>query len=155
MWWAIVTFSTVGYGDLIPTTGWGRFAGALTVVSGMLLMTLLMTIVSSNFSEELARHTACLDEGGDGFELSVAAFRSRKSAAAIAAETAEELRGEIAELRASVGALLRAQGIEPPTVQPRGNRGMAALLCVNACASAKGGQVGAPMPPPNFRRPPL
>ena len=35
LWWAIVTMTTTGYGDLVPKTSLGRVVGALTMLSGM------------------------------------------------------------------------------------------------------------------------
>ena len=35
LWWAIVTVTTVGYGDLIPQTTVGRFTAAFLMVSGL------------------------------------------------------------------------------------------------------------------------
>ena len=35
LWWAIVTLTTVGYGDLVPTSTVGRLTGALLMISGI------------------------------------------------------------------------------------------------------------------------
>ena len=37
LWWAFVTFTTVGYGDQYPTSAVGRIAGVLLVVSSVFL----------------------------------------------------------------------------------------------------------------------
>ncbi len=34
MWWAVVTLTTVGYGDVTPITPLGRFLGALITILG-------------------------------------------------------------------------------------------------------------------------
>lgn len=38
MWWAIATVTTVGYGDVVPATIWGRSAGALIMVVGLVML---------------------------------------------------------------------------------------------------------------------
>ena len=35
MWWALVTVSTVGYGDISPVTDAGRVLASLLIVSGI------------------------------------------------------------------------------------------------------------------------
>jgi voltage-gated potassium channel len=41
MWWAWVTMSTVGYGDVVPHSAAGRLFGALLILFGVVLVSLL------------------------------------------------------------------------------------------------------------------
>ncbi len=56
MWWAIVTLTTVGYGDVVPITLAGRIIASFTMVTGMLMLALPIGIVATAFSEEIHRH---------------------------------------------------------------------------------------------------
>ncbi len=49
VWWAIVTVATVGYGDLVPRTFAGRIVGSVTIVSGIVLISLFTATISSVF----------------------------------------------------------------------------------------------------------
>ena len=49
IWWAIVTLGTVGYGDVIPHTGWGRVVGSVVIVLGVTFVSFLVAIVTSYF----------------------------------------------------------------------------------------------------------
>lgn len=46
-WWAIVTLSTVGYGDYVPHTGSGRLLGAVFVVFGVIWMGLISASIAA------------------------------------------------------------------------------------------------------------
>ena len=47
LWWALVTITTVGYGDIAPNTGLGRVIGGTLMVSGMFMLALFAGIVGS------------------------------------------------------------------------------------------------------------
>ncbi len=48
MWWALVTTTTVGFGDIAPVTGFGRLIGAVMMVAGMFTLALFAGIVGSS-----------------------------------------------------------------------------------------------------------
>jgi voltage-gated potassium channel len=55
MWWAVATVTTVGYGDVVPVTTWGRIIGAITMVVGLLMLALPAGIVATAFAGIIAR----------------------------------------------------------------------------------------------------
>lgn len=48
-WWALTTVSTVGYGDVSPTTLWGRIAAVLLMVVGVSIIGLLTSTITTYF----------------------------------------------------------------------------------------------------------
>lgn len=66
-WWCVVTMTTVGYGDKVPATKLGQFVGGLTILSGIVLISLPVAIVGSRFQTayedaELERQRQLLEE---------------------------------------------------------------------------------------------
>lgn len=58
MWWAVATLTTVGYGDVTPLTGLGKFFGALVTVVGVGMVALPAGILASAFSDHLRKRRA-------------------------------------------------------------------------------------------------
>ena len=56
MWWTIETLTTVGYGDVVPTTSAGKFLAAIIALIGIAFFALPSGILSAGFIEELQRH---------------------------------------------------------------------------------------------------
>ena len=55
MWWAVVTVTTVGYGDVVPITPLGKLFGAALGVVGVGMVALPAGILASGFSNALSR----------------------------------------------------------------------------------------------------
>ena len=54
LWWAFVTLTTVGYGDIVPITGAGRIVGVFTMVFGISIYSLMIANLTF-FVEEQGR----------------------------------------------------------------------------------------------------
>ncbi|NGN63657.1 two pore domain potassium channel family protein [Streptomyces sp. A7024] len=87
MWWAFTTMTTVGYGDLAPTTGLGRLLAVSLMISGIALLGLVTANIAAWF---------------------IARFEEDNTYEVEQTETLKQLTTEIAALRAEVAAL-RAQ----------------------------------------------
>jgi len=69
VWWAIVTLATVGYGDVVPTTAWGKIVGSATIIVGVTFLAFLTATVTSLFvsteQDERAAEEARLRSAGE------------------------------------------------------------------------------------------
>ena len=52
VWWALVTISTVGYGDKIPLSNAGKIVGLVLMISGIGLLSLVTATIASVFVEQ-------------------------------------------------------------------------------------------------------
>lgn len=86
MWWAFTTMTTVGYGDMAPTTGLGRLLAIGLMLSGIALLGVVTANIAAWFISRFERDDA----------------EERRQTAAIEALTEEvqALRAQVATLRA-------------------------------------------------------
>lgn len=92
VWWAIVTLATVGYGDVVPHTAWGRVLGGLVIVIGVTFLAFLTATVTSYFvaaEDEEARATSHDEIVGGIAEL---------------VEVLASIEGRLAAIEAKIGA---------------------------------------------------
>jgi voltage-gated potassium channel len=63
VWWAVVTVTTVGYGDLYPTTVQGRLIGIILMFVGIGFLSLLTAAIASRFvkQERSDEHVEVMD----------------------------------------------------------------------------------------------
>ena len=62
LWWALVTATTIGYGDMFPASGWGRFIASFLALSGVIVLAMPIAVIGSNFTTEYQRFYAIRDQ---------------------------------------------------------------------------------------------
>jgi len=55
LWWAVVTLTTTGYGDVVPITPLGRLVAAMVMISGLGVFGLWTGILATGFAAETRR----------------------------------------------------------------------------------------------------
>ncbi|MGB9773763.1 MAG: ion transporter [Bacteroidota bacterium] len=70
MWWAIVTITTVGYGDVYPTSPLGQFIGSLIMLLGIGIIAVPTGIISAHLTKEVLerRRIVCPKCGHDNHD---------------------------------------------------------------------------------------
>ncbi len=58
MWWAVVTITTVGYGDMVPVTVWGRILGGVIAMVGILTFAMFSGLITVGFMDQLRQRRA-------------------------------------------------------------------------------------------------
>ncbi|WEK48277.1 MAG: ion transporter [Candidatus Andeanibacterium colombiense] len=89
LWWAIVTLTTVGYGDAVPITPLGKGLASLVALSGIVLVAMPAGIMAAAFSEAMQKR------------------REREIAAHIEAEVERKVDAEVDRLAAEEDRLRR------------------------------------------------
>ena len=51
LWWALQTVTTVGYGDIVPTSGIGRIIGTVVILNGIAFLTVITAAVTASLIE--------------------------------------------------------------------------------------------------------
>ena len=56
-WWAIVTMTTVGYGDKVPVGSLGKLIGSACAIAGVLTLAIPVPIITGHFNRFYAHKT--------------------------------------------------------------------------------------------------
>lgn len=67
LWWSVQTVTTVGYGDVVPTTTSGRLIAVFVMLTGIAFLTVITATITSSFVESARRRA----EGASGNQVAV------------------------------------------------------------------------------------
>lgn len=98
LWWAMVTVTTVGYGDIVPTTAQGQVVAVMLMLVGVILLGTVAASLASFFAETGKPPERAADADGD----------TPRERAERLQRSLDEARSELEALRASL------EQAEPP-----------------------------------------
>lgn len=55
-WWAIVTITTVGYGDAVPQSTAGKVIAAIAMIAGIIVIALPISVLGNNFTKLMQQY---------------------------------------------------------------------------------------------------
>lgn len=55
MWWALETVTTVGYGDIVPSTSAGKGVASLLLLGGLAFLSVVTALITSGFISRRSR----------------------------------------------------------------------------------------------------
>ncbi len=110
VWWAIVTLTTVGYGDIVPETATGRWVAVMIMITGVGVLGLLAGSLASFFRPEAD------DEAGSTTPAEPAVPVHQPDGLALMASELAALRAEVSLLNQQIAliATVPPNGGEPP-----------------------------------------
>ena len=62
LWWALQTVTTVGYGDIVPERTTGRIVGAVLMLNGLALLSVVTAAVTAILIEQTRRKRSASDD---------------------------------------------------------------------------------------------
>jgi len=108
LWWAIVTITTVGYGDFYPVTMLGRITAVFVMFAGVGIIGALASILASLLVAPSSSDEPAPEETSSGSVAAIAVDPSAAAASAVDPGSAGAIVAELASLRAEIAALREA-----------------------------------------------
>lgn len=56
LWWSLITYTTIGYGEMFPLTPAGKMVAGFIIVAGLVLFAMPLAVLAANFSKVWEDH---------------------------------------------------------------------------------------------------